>query len=94
MQSFLIKWALIAAAVAIVGYYFMPYLIFLGVLFIVGLFSGGGSRNNSDGHSSGLSDDDLDGERDPAWNGRDMNEIYDNDGLGDWDLDGKREEKF
>ena len=94
MQSFLMKWGIIAAIVAVVGYYFMPYLIFFGVLIFIGFISGSGSSNNSHGHSSGLSEDDLDGERDPAWNGRDMNEIYDNDGLGDWDLDGKREEKF
>lgn len=93
MQGFLIKWGIIAAITAVVGYYFMPYLIFFGFLCIISLFSGGGG-SSSHGHSSGLSEDDLDGERDPAWDGRDMNEIYDNDGLGDWDLDGKREEKF
>mgnify|MGYP000692171819 CR=1 FL=1 len=92
MKYFLIKWFLIIATFGLIAYFFTGWVIFFAVLWFLSLFSGGsGSRTSS---TSGLSEDELDGERDPAWNGRDMNEIYDNDGLGDWDLDGKREEKF
>lgn len=86
------KWGIVAAAIAITFYFFKEWVLFLGFLWVLSWFSGDSSTKSE--KYSGLSKDDLDGERDPAWDGRDMNEIYDNDGLGDWDIDGLREEKF
>jgi len=73
--------------VGIVAYFLFPLLILMGIGWIMSLFSGEAAV------SSFISDDDLDPERDSAWNGRDLNTIFD-DSLGDWDLDGPRHEKF
>lgn len=92
MKWFLIKWLVILVASAIIWHYLKAWVLLFGFLWIFGLFAGGSSSSKNEG-SGGLSEANLDGERDPNWDGRDMNEIFD-DSLGDWDLDGKREEKF
>jgi len=83
MKTFII-WGLSAFAI----YHFFPLILLIGVCAVVGMFNGSSSE------SSSIFPDELkDPEHDPAWNGRDLNEIFD-DSYGDWLLDGKREEYF